>query len=246
MAGAPRSPLGTPHFLGLLLTLTCGQDVWGADHCTVQVRQLARMTVEENVRSATIHCDINPTNCSGDRQFFWFLFLEASHRELSIQGPKYTLAESSLIISPVLRNDSGIYYCAVAFKESSSYASRGTGDGTVLVVRDSFYIAHPKGKALLCTILVLLALYSVAISILLIRKKTCQRRWTHRRSRDDTSGKRKGGSTRRKHFGAVVQELYGRKNPRRNAKTTTKTHSPSSKLEEPPSPSAADDIYQNM
>ncbi|MBN3311531.1 IGSF6 protein, partial [Atractosteus spatula] len=128
------------------------------------------MSAVEDASSVTIPCSVTAPGCPGDQSVYWFVFRASSHERLHLHAhSKYALQGDSLDISPVHANDSGVYYCGIAF--SGSTGARSTGKGTVLLVRGSLHVANPQGKALLSTVIVLLFLYNLAIIILLIHKK---------------------------------------------------------------------------
>ncbi|KAJ8383973.1 hypothetical protein AAFF_G00212170 [Aldrovandia affinis] len=91
---------------------------------------------------------------------------------------------------------------------SGQQGAPSIGSGTRLVVRESqgSILKH----ALLWSLVAILALYSLLILALLVSRKIGRETHISRRERRNES--RKNGSARRRHFRAVVQELYGKRN----------------------------------
>ncbi|MCJ8739352.1 hypothetical protein PDJAM_G00046160 [Pangasius djambal] len=118
--------------------------------------------------------------------------------------------------------------------------AQAIGTGTTLTVKENDYNA---GQVLLITLVVLLSLYSLIILTLFICIKTGRAMLLKRKQ---SQSQEKGDSTRRVHFRAVVQELYSKRNLRRNKKNTSTDISHENKVEEPQSHTVREDIYQNL
>ncbi|XP_041085757.1 immunoglobulin superfamily member 6-like isoform X2 [Polyodon spathula] len=210
-----------------------------AEECVVAVSQPDFLEESERNQTVAIHCYFSRSGkCPSTMpDVLWYQFQQRTYRKLQIQSSsKYSLEKSdnnrSLLISSIHPNDSGIYFCGISFTESDSIHSKSTSNGTILVVRAMYHMVKPYTKTLMIILTVLLFLYSVCIVVLLVLYKPI----TCRRDRKRPS-KEKRNSTRRANFRAVAQELYNRRNPRKNKKA-----------EETSAASTPDDptIYQNL
>nr|XP_006637293.1 PREDICTED: immunoglobulin superfamily member 6 [Lepisosteus oculatus] len=245
MARVSSNSLDRLCIAGLLLALSIVQEACPADGCSVQVSQPGEMSVVEDTSSVTIPCAVTAPGCPGHRSVYWFVFRASSHEQLQLHTHgKYAPQGDSLDISPVHANDSGVYYCGIAFSGSTAPGARSTGKGTVLLVRGRLHVANPQGKALLSTVIVLLFLYNLAIIILLIHKKGGRSKILCWRAKDDSS--RKNNSTWRNNFRAVVQEMYRGGEMHRDTKGASEEKPPLAQPEDSQTPPIMDDIYQNM
>ncbi|KAK1164855.1 immunoglobulin superfamily member 6-like isoform X1 [Acipenser oxyrinchus oxyrinchus] len=214
-----------------------------AEECAVAVSQPHFIEVSEESETVTIHCNFTSSGqCPSIPDVLWHHFQQYSHRKLQTHSSKkYSVKQSgnnrSLRISYIHPNDSGIYFCGISFTKSDSIHSKNTSTGTILVVRAMMVM--PYKKLLMIILTVLLFLYSVCIVVLLVLYKpiTWMSKITCRRGRKRPSRENKN-STRRTNFRAVAQELYNRRNPRKNRKAG----------EEISTASVPDDptIYQNL
>ncbi|XP_036794826.1 immunoglobulin superfamily member 6-like isoform X2 [Oncorhynchus mykiss] len=174
-------------------------------------------------QSASLPCNIAyDTNRNID--FLWFVFKQDAHHSVDLitQQHKYSLERNSLNINSLQANDSGVYHCAALFRDVVCSGAQEIGQGTTLVVRERG--VQMAWHVLLWLLFVLLVLYSLAILILIIRKKK---------------------NKVRVQFGAVVQELYGKRNLRSNKKNPNHSGPAQNKVESPHS-NHPEDIYQNQ
>ncbi|XP_029626713.1 immunoglobulin superfamily member 6-like isoform X1 [Salmo trutta] len=191
-------------------------------------------------QSASLPCNIAyDTNRKMD--VLWFVFKQDAHHsvDLMTQQHKYSLERNSLNINSLQANDSGVYHCAAVFRDVVCSGAQEIGQGTTLVVRERGM--QMVWHVLLWLLFVLLVLYSLAILILIIRKKTGKDIAVSR-------GTEKGDFQKNKvrvQFGAVVQELYGKRNLRSNKKNPNHSGPAQNKVESPHS-NHPEDIYQNQ
>ncbi|XP_036446105.1 uncharacterized protein si:ch211-139g16.8 [Colossoma macropomum] len=213
--------------------------------CQIDVRQPQELLTGSHSKneSVFVQCHINISACPSSRQeVLWYVFTSDSHHQLDTksQPSKYQLDSQGLQIKSLTTSDDGVYYCAVILNDQASKGAQAFGNGTRLTVKEHVY--HP-GKAVLLVLLVLLTLYSLTILTLIICTKTGQRTLSlkGRIKRSD----RKSDLSRQVHFGAVVQELYSKRNLRSNKKNSTEV-SQENKCENPRTNGNKEDIYQNL
>ncbi|XP_067089841.1 immunoglobulin superfamily member 6 isoform X2 [Osmerus mordax] len=212
--------------------------------CIVGIDQPNKMMSQDSSH-IILPCDVN-INCSSTNKLFssietlWFVFNEHSLYNnpinLPAQSYKYSLEGHSLRVRSLHTNDSGVYHCAIVLQGVVHQGAQEIGRGTRLVVRDMPVVWH----TLLWFLLVLMALYSLAVVVLIILKKSGQDITICRGTRTKCDEKNTVTKTKRAQFRAVVQELYGRKNaqnPKRSSQTT---------VQGPQSNNPPDDIYQNV
>ncbi|XP_052375385.1 immunoglobulin superfamily member 6 isoform X2 [Oncorhynchus keta] len=197
------------------------------------------------MRSQRAHTHIVSTLCFHQNGFVSVLLYHANESrqpdthhsvDLMTQQHKYSLERNSLNINSLQANDSGVYHCAALFRDVVCSGAQEIGQGTTLVVRE-------RGVQMAWQVLlfVLLALYSLAILILIIRKKTGKDIAVCRGTQKSDIQKNKV----RVQFGAVVQELYGKRNLRSNKKNPNHSGPAQNKVESPHS-NHPEDIYQNQ
>ncbi|XP_078095956.1 immunoglobulin superfamily member 6-like isoform X1 [Mustelus asterias] len=145
---------------------------FAAQECTVTVNQEPFIEGHLN-HNVTISCTYTSNGCMGDANVLWFMINNKGAINIcsgvcsnTVSNSRFTLsASTSLRIQQVTHNDSGVYYCGVAFKGSSSFKSKQTGNGTTLVVKD----AMGSDLWLQSTLIIILSLYSICITILLVQ-----------------------------------------------------------------------------
>ncbi|XP_041735220.1 immunoglobulin superfamily member 6 [Coregonus clupeaformis] len=187
-------------------------------------------------QTASLPCNIvYDTNMEID--LIWFVFKEDAHHsvDLMTQQHKYSLERNALNINSLQANDSGVYHCAALFKNVVCSGAQEIGQGTTLVVREMTW------HVLLWLLFVLLALYSLAVLIRIICKKTGKDIAVCRGTQKSDIQK----NTVRVQFGAVVQELYGKRNLQSNKKNPNHSGPAQNKVESPHS-NHPEDIYQNQ
>ncbi|XP_029913356.1 uncharacterized protein LOC115363346 isoform X1 [Myripristis murdjan] len=188
-------------------------------------------------QSASVPCTLS---CSAHgMKFQWFAFKENFHHQVNLDTmpPKYSLEGASLHIMSLNTNDSGTYHCAVIFEIKGS-GTQMIGSGTTLVVKEDKQMV---GDTLMWLAFALLAIYSVAVMILIILKKNG--RSINRQIA--TSHKSQKNSTKRMQFRAVMQEFCNKRNLEKTTPNTSR-QPPQNKVESTQHSHSADDIYQNL
>ncbi|KAL6477020.1 hypothetical protein MHYP_G00155190 [Metynnis hypsauchen] len=211
--------------------------------CQIDVRQPQELLTGRKKESVFVQCHTNMSACSSSTgDVLWYVFTSDSHHQLDAKSQpfKYQLDNQGLQIKSLTTSDDGVYYCAVILPGQARKGAQAFGNGTTVTVKEHVY--RPS-LAVLLVLLVLLTLYSLTILTLIICRKTGHRtlslkRWTKRSDR-------KSGSSTRVHFGAVVQELYSKRNLRSNKKNSADI-SQENKCENPWTNGNKEDIYQNL
>ncbi|KAK2829359.1 hypothetical protein Q7C36_017349 [Tachysurus vachellii] len=210
--------------------------------CTLKVLQPQELLRARFNQSISISCHVNmscPT-LHQKQMVQWYVLGTDSYYEVEINNHpmKYRLQGADLHISSFSYSDEGVYYCAASYQDLANSGAQDIGTGTTLTVKENYN----AGKVVLLTLVVFLSLYILIILTLFIYVKTG--RVTLKGRRSQRQGK--GESTRNVHFGAVVQELYSKRNLRRNKKNTSTEVTKKDKVENPRSPTGKEDIYQNL
>ncbi|XP_042360919.1 uncharacterized protein si:ch211-139g16.8 isoform X2 [Plectropomus leopardus] len=204
----------------LLLTfLPVIESVKNNDSCLFQPN---RVIWKKTGHSAVLNCTVRSPYSSKEWKYEWFAFKENSHLRLNLSDSlKYSLESASLHIKSLNVKDSGIYHCAAVSSGDPGLDAQCVGTGTTLVVRDKSLAM----QVLLWLSFVLLAIYSLALVTLLLKKKNSIKK--------------------RAQFRDVLQEMYRKRNLDRGKKNVSRDHShveaASTEFK-----SSADDIYQNV
>ncbi|KAG7335021.1 hypothetical protein KOW79_001617 [Hemibagrus wyckioides] len=211
--------------------------------CTLKVTQPQEILHGRFNQSVYIPCHVNMScHLKIAEEVQWYVFTTKSYHQLDINNHpmRYRLEGRGLHISLLSHNDDGVYYCAASYKDLANSGAQDIGSGTTLTVKDNDY---STGQVLLLTLVVLLSLYSLIILTLFICVKTGRIKLLKGRQ---SQSQGKGDSTRRVHFGAVVQELYSKRNLRRNKKNSSTEVAQENKVENPRPNKRREDIYQNL
>ncbi|NXE47113.1 IGSF6 protein, partial [Casuarius casuarius] len=167
-----------------------------ADTCQVTVTQPRFKEAGDSTHTVTLNCAFSALGCSQFKlQVLWFRFFTNKHEDLCI--PECTNVQKfkvhvssenniSLEISDLTVNDSAVYFCGIAFPDSSSARSKQTGDGTVLVITGAQKHSTEKLTVMTITSSVLFLYSIVVFTVLILDKKI---------------------SSGRKIFQAIAQEL---------------------------------------
>uniref|UniRef100_A0A8B9C665 Ig-like domain-containing protein n=1 Tax=Anser brachyrhynchus TaxID=132585 RepID=A0A8B9C665_9AVES len=115
-----------------------------ADTCQVTVRQPRYQEAEYSTQTVSLPCAFSASECSLSKpQVLWFRFFTNKHEDLCTpkctndQKFKVQISENSIAlqINDLSVNDNAVYFCGIAFSDSSSPHSKRTGNGTVLTKR---------------------------------------------------------------------------------------------------------------
>ncbi|XP_056263712.1 immunoglobulin superfamily member 6 [Pseudoliparis swirei] len=198
-----------------------------------------RVMWRQSGESAILKCSINSDCSAKGLHYEWFAFRENIHHRLHAQHKslKYSLDGASLNIKSLHINDSGIYHCAAVSRGDPAPGAQHVGLGTTLVVKGQI---ERLVRHILWVSCALLAIYSLAIVILMIKKYGCNM---------SVSGSvlktNKKASEKRAQFRDVLQEMYSKRNLGNGKKTTSKNRSQdeaaSTELK-----NSTNDIYQNV
>ncbi|KAI3359847.1 hypothetical protein L3Q82_014203 [Scortum barcoo] len=175
-------------------------------------------------QSVSLHCTLSP-HCSGLSPQ-WFVFKKNSHIRLDRNENRHMLTKEYLHINLLHANDSGIYYCAAMSHGVPTPGTQHVGLGTTLVVRENIKVM--ARYILLWVSFLLLAIYSLALVTLIIKKVNYLNMfiqnygynlWVCRKEHKND----KNNSTKKKQFHDVLQELYKRKNLERSKQTASRS-----------------------
>nr|XP_025971938.1 immunoglobulin superfamily member 6 isoform X1 [Dromaius novaehollandiae] len=200
----------------LMLAFNCIlHSVGDADTCQVTVTQPGFKEAGESTHTVILNCTFSALGCSQFKpQILWFRFFTNKHEDLCIPEctnvQKFKVHVSSenniaLEISDLTVNDSAVYFCGIAFPDSSSARSKQTGGGTVLVKTGAQ--KHSTAKLTVMTITSsLLFLYSIVVFTVLILDKL-KPKLLKKSSKEDQRTENCKISSGRKIFQAIAQEL---------------------------------------
>ncbi|XP_037332968.2 uncharacterized protein si:ch211-139g16.8 [Pungitius pungitius] len=185
--------------------------------------------------NAILKCPIE-SRCFKDPHYEWFVFKENLHVHLNLSSNKYSLEGSSLKINSLQVNDSGIYHCAVVSSGDPASGAQHVALGTPLVVREQI---RTMIKYFLWVSFALLAVYSLALVTLIIKKYGCKNVWR------SVSKTKKKNSTKRAQFRDVLQEMYSRRNLDKDKKDVRRNRS-QAEAANTEVDNSNEDIYQNV
>ncbi|XP_062820515.1 immunoglobulin superfamily member 6 [Anolis carolinensis] len=146
------------------------------NQCTVSVRQPQSLEGFTESSNITILCTFSAQKCPmSSLNILWFRYLAKTHEDLCTpeckNRDKFEVLRPAdnhtlLQINMLSADDSGIYYCGIAFPDSKAPTSKTTGEGTLLVIRETKI--YSKGAInIMVTISLLLFLYITAILAIL-------------------------------------------------------------------------------
>ncbi|XP_034394615.1 immunoglobulin superfamily member 6 isoform X1 [Cyclopterus lumpus] len=189
--------------------------------------------------SAVLKCSVNSDCSAKGLQYEWFAFRRNVHLRLrpSNESLKYSLDGASLHIKSLHVNDSGIYHCAAVSSGEPAPGAQHVGLGTTLVVREQF---KTMVRHILWVSCVLLATYSLAILILMIKKYGCNMSVC-----GSVLNTNKKNSVKRTQFRDVLQEMYSKRNLGNSKKTESRNRS-QAEAASTEFKNSTDDVYQNV
>nr|XP_046271142.1 uncharacterized protein si:ch211-139g16.8 isoform X2 [Scatophagus argus] len=206
-----------------------------AESCLSQPNKVIWQKIGQSV---VLPCFVSSHCSAKDWRYEWFSFKENSHFHLKLlDNPlKYRLEGASLHINSLHANDSGIYHCAAVSDGEPAPGAQHVGPGTTLVMKEKTKMV--RHIPLWLTFL-LLAIYSLVIVILILKKHYCRR----------TRKIEKNSSTKKRQFRDVLQEMYSRRNLEKNKEAASKVTVRRNHTQEGTSTdldNSTDDIYQNV
>ncbi|CAJ1074991.1 immunoglobulin superfamily member 6 isoform X1 [Xyrichtys novacula] len=213
----------------LLLSLPVRESNERENNC---LSQPVKVIWRKSGQSVVLPCNINSHCSTSNMRYVWFSFKEDTHHPLVLQSdsPKYNLNGASLHIKSLHANDSGIYHCAAESTGEPAQGKQHVALGTTLVVRDKVNLM--VRDVLLWLSFALLAIYSLALVTLIVRKSGCSLGICGRMRKTY-----KTNSTKTRQFRDVLQEIHRRNNLERK-----KQAAPSADFNS----STTDEIYQNV
>ncbi|CAN9505243.1 unnamed protein product [Ophioblennius macclurei] len=199
-------------WFSLLFThLPAIDSVTGRDHCLKQPSQQIWRKISQTV---DLQCTVSQHCPVKEFQYEWFVFKEDTHQRLRLPSDKYSLKEATLHIKSLHANDSGIYHCAAFSKRESGCCAHHVGPGQTLIVRDKY--KPMVGHILLLLLLVLLAVYSLAILTLILKKYGCNMKECRK-----TEKSHEKNSSKKTQFRDVLQEMHRKGNLQKGKQTAS-------------------------
>ncbi|XP_072453976.1 immunoglobulin superfamily member 6 isoform X2 [Notamacropus eugenii] len=185
--------------------------------CIVNIKQPSLLEVDYTYKTITIQCDFSTRNCPKSQpEVLWFR--QNAHyqperlcpHQCLGDGGKFTVTESktenqvSLTLNMIALNDSAIYFCGIAFSQSTDPKSKQTGPGTMLVVRGNKLLSH-EVENLLIALLSLLSFYIAVLSVIFIVISKLKLKTPKKTGTDEAPQKKRSA---RRIFQEIAQELY--------------------------------------
>uniref|UniRef100_UPI0037E8A14C immunoglobulin superfamily member 6 n=1 Tax=Semicossyphus pulcher TaxID=241346 RepID=UPI0037E8A14C len=226
---------GSFWFSVMLFSLSVKGSIGKDESCLSQPNELVWQKTGQNV---VLPCNISSHCATTEMHYEWFTFKENSHLCLNVSSnpQKYSLEGPSLRIKSLHTNDSGIYHCAAVSQGEPAQGKQHVALGTTLVVRENVELM----TGLLWSSFALLAIYSLAVVTLIIKKYNCSVDGCRRMRKTY-----KNNSTKTRRFRDVLQEINSRNNLERSKQAVNRnlshTEAASTDFNSP-----ADDIYQNV
>ncbi|XP_074512836.1 uncharacterized protein LOC141781174 isoform X2 [Sebastes fasciatus] len=221
-------------WFSLLLTyLPVTESTKKEESCLIQQHEVGGYIGQIAVLNCTVR---SAENCSAEGLYYeWFTYKNHSHIRLNLSSNshKYILKGAFLHIKSLHTNDSGVYYCAASSGDPAPGAQH-VGLGTPLQV-------HIKRRPILMwalwALFVLLAIYNLAVVILIIKKYGCNMNVGKRMCKTENN------STKKAQFSNVLQEMYSRGNLGGGKNTVSRVQSEAASTD---FNCSNDDIYQNV
>ncbi|XP_010982253.2 immunoglobulin superfamily member 6 [Camelus dromedarius] len=195
--------------------------VGAAGDCIVSIYQPPYLDVNYTQKPVTMQCSFSTAGCPAEQPaILWFRYGAHQPENLCLDGctketDKFTVVnlaqdKVSLTINRVAFDDSAIYICGVAFPSSAGPRAKGTGEGTVLVVRDTKVLSKELlAPTILLSLLCVYVTGVFGVFIVLAKSKSN----TLRKKETEDSQKKKSA---RRIFQEIAQELYNKRHVERS------------------------------
>ncbi|XP_006892740.1 PREDICTED: immunoglobulin superfamily member 6 [Elephantulus edwardii] len=183
--------------------------------CTVSVTQPPSLEVDYTHNNVTIECTFSSAGCPTEPPTcLWFRYGTHQSETLCTNGcqseaDKFTLRKAldqnhvSLTVNRVTVNDSAIYICGIAFPSSKDSNAKQTGEGTMLVVRESKLLSK-ETRNVLIVLSVLLSIYVMGVGVIFTILSKSKSNSLRNKGAGDSQKKKSA----RRIFQDIAQELY--------------------------------------
>ncbi|KAK2504817.1 hypothetical protein MC885_016247 [Smutsia gigantea] len=197
--------------------------IGAAGDCNISISQQPYLEVDYTQEAVTIQCSFSTAGCPLEKPMsLWFRYGAHLPENLCMHGCRNergkfivheALAQSqvSLTVNRVAFNDSAIYICGIAFPSSKEPRAKRTGEGTMLVVRETKLLGK-KLQSFLIVLLSLLSVYIIAVLVIFIVLSKSKSNTLRNKETEDSQKKKSA----RRIFQEIAQELYNKRHVETN------------------------------